>query len=196
MIPLVALLIAAEAPSAPAPYPVEAVLAAFAAGCGKVHEPAQAEAAARQAGWRVAVPEPGSPIARLVAGGQAAVREDPEATILPGATMTREVAGRTLYLVFSGVRYDSVAGRGCRVYDFDAPAPLAPGLLTDWVGRAPSQSQSQSGVTRHVWNPGLAEGQMELEISFVAADAPVRAQPLFSALSGVALVATAMESSR
>lgn len=182
----------AEASNA-APYPAEAVLAAFATACSGVEDPAVVRASASAAGWIEIVPDPASQVARLIAVGRAEASKDPETKLLPGILRARTVAGRTLFLVGSGVALGSLRSYGCRLFDFAATDPIPPEALENWAVRKPTHSESVEGVIRHVWNPGMKPGHMEMEVSFVAQDAPIRQEPLFSALSGLTLTATAME---
>jgi hypothetical protein len=184
---------AAQQAGAAMDYPSDKVLAAFATACSGAEDPAVMRASALAAGWTEFVPDPASQLARLIAVGEAEVRKDSEVGILPGLVLRRTVAGRGLFLVGSGIELGNLRSYGCRLYDFAAPGPIPAEALESWAVRKPSQTQTQEGVVRHVWNPGLKPGHMEMEVSFVAQDAPVRREPLFSALSGLTMTATAME---
>ncbi|HEX8225910.1 MAG TPA: hypothetical protein VF605_19055 [Allosphingosinicella sp.] len=175
-------------------YPSDKVLAAFATACSGVEDPAVMRASALAAGWTEIVPDPASQLGRLIAMGEAEVRKDAEIKVLRGLFLKRTVAGRSLFLVGSGIELGTLHSYGCRLYDFAAPEPIPAEALESWAVRKPNQTQAQGGVVRHVWNPGLKPGHMEMEVSFVAQDAPIRREPLFSALSGLAMTATAMES--
>jgi hypothetical protein len=194
LLPLMAMPARAAAPPA---YPARDVLTAFAAACAGVDQADSGRATALAAGWREADPEPGGQLATLLSEAKAALarevaREGP-AEALPGAVLFTEVGGRSLALVTSGVVMEGMVGRGCRVYDFAAPEKIALDELKSWAGREPNQYETREGMTRAVWNPGLKTGQMEMEVSFVAPDAPIRKHPLFRSLSGVVLVATAID---
>jgi hypothetical protein len=125
--------------------------------------------------------------------GQAEASKDAEIKLLPGIVARRTVAGRDLFLVGSGIELGKLHSYGCRVYDFAATEALTAEALKRWAVRKPNDAQAQAGAVRNVWNPGLKPGHMEMEVSFVAQDAPIRREPLFSALSGLAMTATAME---
>jgi hypothetical protein len=185
---------AAQGADAGTAYPADKVLAAFATACSGVEVPAVMRASVLAAGWTEIVPEPASQVARLIAAGQAEVRKDGEIKILPGIVASRTVAGRGLFLVGSGIELGKLHSYGCRVYDFAATEAVTAEALERWAVRKPNDTQAQAGAVRNVWNPGLKPGHMEMEVSFVARDAPIRREPLFSALSGLAMTATAMES--
>ena len=189
-------LASAQTPAAagnPALYPAEKVLAAFATACSGVENPAVLRASALAAGWKEISPDPASQVGRLIAAGMGEIAKDPETKILPGLVLTRIVEGRELFLVASGVEIEALRAYGCRIYDFSAPAAISPEELERWAVRKPNDSQSQQGAVRHVWNPGLKPGHMEMEVSFVPQDAPIRREPLFASLSGLIFTATAME---
>ena len=80
------------------------------------------KADATQAGW-TAMADDGDPrIARLVKLGRDAIEKDGTAT---GANFRRTVGGRDIFLIVS--RYQDKTGfwgSGCRLYHFEATAPL------------------------------------------------------------------------
>ncbi|MEZ5708046.1 MAG: hypothetical protein R3E02_01515 [Blastomonas sp.] len=189
-----------DAPTADgnAEYPARAVLEAFATACSGAENLAVAKASVEAAGWTMVPPDSDSPITRLVAFGKAEFErqaaedgDELESELLDGGEYRTEVAGRTLYVAISGARYDTVIGHGCRVYDFEATAPIEAETLTDWAVRAPSNSQTlDGGLVKHVWNPGLKPGHMGMEVSFVPQDWPLRDQ---FPLSGLVIQADTVE---
>lgn len=176
-------------------YPIDAVLAAFATACSGVENTAVNLASADAAGW-VRLPENSdSPVSKLTRAGKQAVMalaaDGATITTLDGGEFRKEVSGRTLYLAISGTRQGNINVRGCRLYDFAAPAAPTSKQLHDWSGRDPNDSQaSQQSIVRHVFNPGLKPGHMEMEIFYIPPGTTL--VPGFE-LSGLSLVASALE---
>ena len=182
----------ADAPPAQAPYPAREVLSAFATACSGIENMDVARASVIAAGWQpVPADDPGQ-LMQLVALGKARLAQsDSGLKLAQGGEYRITVAGRELSLALSGVDLETIRSYGCRVYDFDAPAAIAEQDLEHWAARKPNDTQTPGdGLIKHVWNPGLKPGHMEMEISFVpkgslaAADIP---------LSGLVFVAKAME---
>lgn len=182
----------ADAPPAETPYPAQKVLAAFATACSGIENMATAKASVMAAGWQpVPADDPGQ-LMQLVAWGKAKLAEsDPDMKLAQGGEYRMTVAGRELSLALSGVDLETIRSNGCRVYDFAAPAPISPGELEDWAVRKPNNTQTPGeGMVKHIWNPGLKPGHMEMEISYVPKGALAAAN---IPLSGLVFVATAME---
>ena len=187
MLTLAALLLAP--PAAPAPPGDRPMLDAFKGACSRIGrdlEPAKSDAV--QAGW-TAMAEEGDPrIARLLKLGREAVEKDATST---GATFRRSVGGREIFLIVS--RYQDKSGywgSGCRVYHFEAAAPLDARLLETWMGKPPTGVQEPApGLVKRLWEPsGWREG-ISVEVSHVPRDHPAGKQ---FGLSGNILVAQAI----
>ncbi|HEX8481891.1 MAG TPA: hypothetical protein VF650_08320 [Allosphingosinicella sp.] len=163
MIP--ALLILLAAPAAPAPE--REMLDAFKAACSRTGNdigPMKADAA--RAGW-TAMAEDGDPrIARLVKLGRDAVEKDGTST---GATFRRSLGGRDIFLIVS--RYQDKTGfwgSGCRLYHFEATAPLDAKLLERWMGKPPTGVQEPApGLSKRLWEPSGWRQGITLEVSHV-----------------------------
>ena len=194
--PLSLMLLVAQAAPVPA-YPAGEVLKEFAAVCVGVDQADSGKARAIAAGWRETAPEPGSRLAVFLSDTQALLAkemaEEGPATALPTSVLAKEVSGRSLALITSGVMIENMIGRGCRIYDFTAGEQIALEELKRWSGRDPNLYETREGLTRAVWNPGLKTGQMEMEVSFIAADATARKHPAFASLTGLVLTATAID---
>lgn len=165
MLSVAALLLAAPAPGPVVPE--REMLDAFKSACARTGsdiEPTKADAV--RAGWR-AMAEDGDPrIARLVKLGREAVEKDGTST---GANFRRKSGDRDIFLIVS--RYQDKSGfwgSGCRLYDFDASAPLDPKLLEAWMGKPPTGVQEPApGLSKRLWEPaGWKEG-ITVEVSHV-----------------------------
>jgi hypothetical protein len=170
---LAALLLAAPAAPAPAMAAELEMLKAFKAACARTGDdigPVKSDAA--RSGWK-AMPEDGDPrIARLVKMGRDATEKDGTAT---GATFRRRIGGRDLFLVVS--RYQDQTGfwgSGCRLYDFEAAAPVDGKRLEAWMGRPPTGVQEPApGLSKRLWEPsGWREG-ITVEVSHVPQKHPL-----------------------
>jgi hypothetical protein len=127
-------------------------------------------------------------------GNELVSQEDPAPEIIDGGTWRREIAGRELFLIISGIRDPDIASYGCRLYDLSAPAPLSAEQLENWAARAPQMVPTGlPGATKHVWNPGLKPGHMEMEASFVPQGTELPAPLTGIPLSGLVLTASALE---
>ncbi|NBC35291.1 hypothetical protein GTZ99_01815 [Novosphingobium sp. FSY-8] len=194
--PLISLVAAAAAATAPLPSTQDrALFAAFRQVCGQVRDYAHMAATARGAGWS-AVPEDAHPrLATLIARGRdAAMKDAPEATFA-SAQYTRTVAGRVLWLVQS--RYvdqgrtaaPGLWANGCRVYDFDAAAPIASRQLARLIGKRHTGTLPlPDGGTQYLWEPGFHSGH-SVEVSFLRGDDAVSAS---FALRGLVLTTQAI----
>lgn len=202
MAPALLLLLAAAGQTAePAPYPARDVLDAFATACSGIESPAVAKASVLAAGWEAIEPAAESRIGRIIAGGLAAMKaqdaadpDGPKGEMVASGVYRREVSGRELFAVISGVSFGESASYGCRVYDLDAPASLTVKDLEQWAVREPQPvATGLPGATKFVWNPGLKPGHMEMEASFVP-DGTKLPEPIAGIpLSGLVLTATAID---
>lgn len=173
----------------PAAAPAEReMLDAFKSACARTGTDIEAmKADAAGSGW-TAMPDDGDPrIARLVKLGRDAADADGK---VAGATFRRSLSGRDIFLIVS--RYEDKTGfwgAGCRLYDFDARAPLEAAALEAWMGKPPTGVLSPApGLSRFLWEPGWRDG-ITVEINHVPQDHPVGQQ---YGLSGNILVAQAI----
>ena len=153
-------------------YPSDAVLAAFATACSGIENMAVARASALAAGWEDYQPADDEPVAVLAAFGRAQVEQEAAADrvttrFIDGGIFRKTVAGRALKLVLSGIDSGNIVSQGCRIYDFEARARLDDYAMERWAVRKPVAAPAAPGGSRHVWNPGLKPGHMEMDISFV-----------------------------
>ena len=179
---------AARVSSAPASAE-RAMLDAFKGACSRIGddlEPTKADALS--AGW-TAMAEDGDPrVGRLVKMGREATEKDGTST---GATYRRAVNGQDIFLIVS--RYQDKSGfwgAGCRLYHFEATAPLDGKFLESWMGRPPTGVQFPApGLEKRLWEPsGWREG-VTVEVNHVPQDHPVGKT---YGLSGNVLVAQAI----
>ena len=128
-----------------------------------------------------------SRVARLVKLGREAADADGK---VAGANFRRSLGGRDVFLIVS--RYEDRTGFwgvGCRLYDFEATAPLDGATLEAWMGKPPTAVQAPApGLSKRLWEPGWRDG-ITLEINHVPQDHPVGQQ---YGLSGNVLVAQAI----
>ena len=192
LIGLFALAALQDAPPAENPYPAREVLAAFATACSGIENMAVAKASIVAAGWQPIPADDKGALRQLVDYGKARlVESDPEAKLLAGGEYRMAVAGRELSLALSGVDLETIRSQGCRVYDFAATAPISAENLEDWAVRKPgSSTEPAPGIIKHVWNPGLKPGHMEMEVSYAA---PGALAGTGIPLTGLVFTATAME---
>ena len=192
-----AALSAASAQAQDADYPVREVLTAFATACSGVEDTAVNLASVEAAGWERLPEDADTPISALSRRGKAALMArvaaegGPAPELIAGGEFRRDVAGRTLYLVVSGLRMDGTASHGCRLYDLEAPRGVSAEDLEGWAARAPNDfEESPDGATRASFSPGLKPGHMAMEAYFV----PPGTEPMpeFS-VSGISLVASAVD---
>ena len=189
MLTLAALLLAAPPPPVTAPRPGREMLDAFKAACARTGndiEPMKADAA--KAGW-TAIPDDGDPrVGRLIRLGKDAVAKDGTST---GGAFRRKSGGRDIFLIVS--RYQDKTGfwgSGCRLYDFEATAPLDGKLLQSWMGRPPTGVQEPApGLSKRLWEPSGWRDGITVEVSHVPANHPLGKQ---FGLSGNILTAQAI----
>jgi hypothetical protein len=175
--------------AAPGPLPEREMLDAFKAACSRTGNDIEAtQADAARTGWAPMADDGDSRIARLVKLGRDAVEKDGKAT---GSNFRRRLGGRDIFLIVS--RYEDKTGfwgAGCRLYDFDAPAPIEPKLLETWMGKPPTGVQEPApGLSKRLWEPaGWREG-VTVEVSHVPRKHPLGKQ---FGLSGNVLTAQAI----
>jgi hypothetical protein len=164
------------------------MLDAFKSACSRTGTDIDAmKADAARSGW-APMPDDGDPrIARLVKLGRDSADSDGK---IAGANFRRKIGGRDLFLIVS--RFEDRTGfwgAGCRVYDFEAAAPLDGTVLEAWMGKAPTGVEEPApGLSKRLWEPGWREGIM-LEISHVPQKHPLGQQ---YGLSGNILTAQAI----
>ncbi len=176
------LLLAAADPSAD-----RALLEAFAAPCRHVDEKyAKMAEAALRAGWETIAESADPRVGALTEKGRKAMEPGEKLT---GATFRRTHRGRAIYLILTRVEMEGgLWAHGCRVYDFDAAAPLDPATVEKWIGKKPTAKQDLGGgLVKHLWEPWVSG--RSFEANFVPAEHP--AGKSFG-LSGVVLVSSAI----
>lgn len=170
----------------------------------------RAVAAVDAAGW-VRVAEDDHPELAASLAKARAEADDPELPMtLDAVAWRREVEGRRLYVVMNRVtavlraedededgdgviqpweRRDVMTFLGCGVWDFDAAAPVHPGLMTAWTGALAVQTLDQPGVLEGgTWNVHeMMPGTGEVKLGFIPEGSPLAAMTGFS---GVAVTMT------
>jgi len=164
---LAAFLLAVQA--APSPLPGRELLDAFKAACSRTGSDIEAmKVDAARSGWTEMADDAEPRIARLVKLGREGAGTDGNVS---GATFRRTLGGRQVYLIVS--RYEDKTGfwgTGCRLYDFDAAAPIEGELLEAWMGKPPTAVETPApGLSKRLWEPGWRDG-VTLEISHVPQD--------------------------
>ncbi|HEX8262492.1 MAG TPA: hypothetical protein VF547_06425 [Allosphingosinicella sp.] len=182
------LILAAFLFAAPPPAPERELLDAFNAACSRTGtDIAAMKADALATGWTEMADEAEPQVARLVRLGREAADADGK---VDGASFRRKLGGRDVFLIVS--RYEDRSrfwGAGCRLYDFEATAPLDGPALENWMGKPPTHVEEPApGLSKRLWEPGWRDG-ISLEISYVAQGNPVGHQ---YGLSGNILVAQAI----
>lgn len=179
----------AAAPAPPALPPERQMLDAYKAACSRTGndiEPMKSDAL--RAGWTVMAEDADPRIARLIKLGREAIEKDGTST---GATFRRASGGRDIFLIVS--RYQDKSGfwgSGCRLYDFEATAPLDGKLLEAWMGKPPTGVQEPApGLTKWLWEPSGWRDGITLEVSHVPQKHPLGQQ---YGLSGNILTAQAI----
>ena len=180
---------AVPAPAAQALPPERQLLDSFKAACSRIGNDIEAaKTAAIGSGWTRMADDGDPRIARLLKLGREATEKDGTAT---GAAFRRRAGGRDIFLIIS--RYQDKTGfwgSGCRLYDFEAAAPLAAKLLEAWMGKPPTGVQEPApGLSKRLWEPaGWSEG-VTVEVSHVPQKHPLGQQ---YGLSGNILTAQAI----
>lgn len=172
----------------PAPAPERPMLDAFKAACSRTGNDIEAmKADAVASGW-TPMGDDGDPrVARLVKLGLEAADADGK---IAGANFRRTLGGREVFLIVS--RYEDRTGfwgAGCRLYDFEATAPLDGAALEAWMGKAPTHVEAPApGLSKRLWEPGWRDG-ISVEISHISQGNPLGEQ---YGLRGNVLVAQAI----
>lgn len=163
-----------------------ALLEAFAAPCQHVEDYGKMTAAAPAAGWETIAETAVPRVASLIDKGRKALEDNEK---MSGATFQRTHQGRPVYLIISRVEMKGgVWGNGCRVYDFDAPAPLDIATAKAWIGKEPTGVQDLGGgLIKHLWEPWVSG--RTFEVNYVPASHPAGKA---WGLSGVVLVSGAI----
>jgi hypothetical protein len=197
---LAAAILPCSAQAQDADYPVSEVLTAFATACSGVDDTTVNIASAEAAGWEQLAPDVDAPVSKLARREEAellatAPRDGempPE--LITGLEFRREVAGRTLYLAISGIKYAKFMSRRCLLYDFDAPRGFTTGELEDWAVRRPDVQQSlPGGISWVAFEPGLKPGQESMDAYFVPPPGTDPVARIFKFV-GICLVARASQS--
>jgi hypothetical protein len=182
-----ALALAFATPVAEIP-PERALLDAFKAACARTGDVEAMKADAAASGWTAMPDEGDARVARLVKLGRDAADADGK---IAGANFRRTLGRRDIFLIVS--RYEDKTGfwgAGCRLYDFEATAPLDGPALEAWMGKPPTAVQVPApGLSKRLWEPsGWREG-ITLEVSHVPQNHPLGKQ---YGLSGNILTAQAI----
>lgn len=162
---IAAALLALAAPAEAAPE--RQLLDAFKGACSRIGNDIEtAKADALRSGWTPMAEEGDPRIARLGKMGREAIEKDGTAT---GANFRRKVGGRDIFLIVS--RYQDKSGfwgAGCRLYDFEAEAPLDPKLLEAWMGKPPTGVQEPApGLSKRLWEPAGWSYGVTVEVNHV-----------------------------
>jgi hypothetical protein len=185
---IVAALLLLASPAQPPPVQDRPLLDTFRGVCEKVDSLAGMKAAALADGWEE-IPDSAEPrLARLITLGKEATEANGANS---GFNFRRVVEGRKLMLIAS--RYEDRTGfwgNGCRLYDFDAMAPIDSKMARDWMGRTPTGVQALGPTVgeKMLWEPGWRLG-VTVEISHVPQTSELKNK---FGLSGNVLVAQAI----
>lgn len=167
------LLLSAPPATPPAVPPERQMLDAFKAACSRTGddiEPMKADAA--RSGWTPMAEEGDPRIARLLKLGRDNVDKDGK---ISGATFRRALGGRDIFLVVSRFEdKEGIWGSGCRLYHFEAAAPLDAKLLERWMGKPPTGVQEPApGLSKRLWEPsGWGKG-ITVEVGHVPQKHPL-----------------------
>ena len=169
MLTLAVLLLATAAPPAP---PEREMLDAFKAACQRTGDLAAMKADALGTGWNEVAEDSDPRLAKITGVGREGVEKG---ETLSGGSFSATIGGRRLFLVQSRVdSKEGYWGAGCRLYDFEAAAPLDPALLEAWMGRKPTGVEDLGeGLGRLSWEPGW--GPVTVNVNHVPAGHPVGA---------------------
>lgn len=191
MLSLAAILLAFQA-AAPAaaeePVGDRPVLDAFRAVCDKVDSLDGMKSAALAGGWEQIADDAEPRLGRLIKLGKEATEAEGTNS---GFNFRRVVEGHKLLLIAS--RYEDKTGfwgNGCRLYDFDAAAPIDSKVARDWMGKPPTGVQALGPTIgdKMLWEPGWRLG-MTVEVSHVPQTSELKDK---FGLSGNVLVAQAI----
>jgi hypothetical protein len=169
--------------------PVRNALAEFDQVCSRAQEREAYLAAAPGAGWEPHQPAADSPLGRIIAMGEAAIRQVPAQTGQPGEAriennVFRKTAnGRELFLVVSQVQVPGMErSLECRVYDFAGPAPTE-AEITAWAPTRANNRVNEQGLNAYGWQPGFRQGFSRIDVTHLDPSSPLRAQVPISGLS-------------
>ncbi|HEY0131683.1 MAG TPA: hypothetical protein VGB57_09780 [Allosphingosinicella sp.] len=158
--------------AAPAAAAEREMLDAFKSACARTGDVGAMKADAAASGWKEMAEETEPRIARLVKLGRDAVEADSKVS---GATFRRALGGRDVFLIVS--RYEDKSGYwgvGCRLYDFDAAAPLKAATLEAWMGKPPTGVQEPApGLTKRLWEPSGWRYGITVEVAHVPQNHPL-----------------------
>ncbi|MFY7837097.1 MAG: hypothetical protein ACOVQ0_12550 [Novosphingobium sp.] len=183
--------VAATGDGSAATYPGDQILSSFRAACSSFADFGTARDSAVAQGWVEIPVDDSTPGGRLVRFGEDMAGKAEGMTMLKGSLLRRELAGRELFLAFSGAKTEGVTAKGCRMYDFTAQQPLSAQVLVAFMGRAPEDMKEPiAGFTIATWNPGMATGQNEFEAAHLAQGTTL---PMAMPISGVMLKAQTLE---
>lgn len=171
-LPLLAASAAATAPVPPAED--RALFASFKSVCSKVRKMDAMAAAAHHDGWQQVAPGAHPNLQLLVEKGKrAGLRDEPDASY-SGTQFHKIVGSRELWMVQS--RYRDSEGywsNGCRIYHFEARAPLLGDELAVLMGKPCTGTQPlPEDQVKYVWEPGWHSGH-SVEVSYIAGNDPV-----------------------
>ena len=129
------------------------MLDSFKAACARTGELAAMKADALAAGWEEVAEDADPRLAKLNRIGREGVEEGGK---ISGANFRATVGGRQLFLIQSRAEAaEGYWGVGCRLYHFEAAAPLDPALLQAWMGSKPTGVEDLGeGLSRRLWEPG------------------------------------------
>lgn len=176
---IAALLLALQPPPAAAAEADGAMLDAFQTACARIGSIEQALADAQASGWVRA--DAGDPRVARLTTPRLHVHH-----LVPPAFFRREVAGRELLLAISHTRGQGYSWwKDCRLYHFEATAPIDLGLLERWAGRPLATQDLPELGLRTVWEPEWWQG-VSFAITHVSADSRLRGR---EGLQGTVLVA-------
>src|SRR5262249_25689146 len=100
-----------------------------------------------------------------------------DASANPGAgasnairSFSKDIAGKTAFLVTSRVTSGQYVVVGCYLYDFTAAAPLSPELFNDWLGGPPAAAMNEPGnAVGYQWEtPKTLPGTWDVYATFIA----------------------------
>lgn len=183
---LMAVLLAAAAPASDT-VPEREMLDAFRAACHRVDDLDAMRADALAGQWEEIPESADARIEKLTRLGREAVGDEGTGTAI---VYRRVVEGRPVFLIVSRFEdEDGVWGNGCRLYHFEAQAPIDPAALERWMGRPSTGVQELPGTgIKRLWEPGWRDG-VTVEVNHVPAASPLRER---FGLSGNILVAQAI----
>lgn len=194
MFPSLLLAAAAATQSVSPAYPADEVLAVFQTSCAPIADFDAAAAAAKSAGWEAFDATAETNLGKLIKFGRDTLGDQSDIEMMDGGTYRRTISGRDLYMVISGVRGAGFESKGCRIYDFDATAPIGEADLAAWAGRAPTAESSEGiPIQTFSWEPGLTPDHTDMEVIFAAPDAKLPGPLAELPLKGLVFSASIVE---